>query len=465
MAVLASPEEALATFVERMRAEDLPDVAIQTFRHYYLQLREGQTGMIPESGLQPIGTLPDAETFADSLADAGRAALPQTVLLKLNGGLGTGMGLDKAKSLLTVRENLSFLDIIARQALQSSVPLVLMNSFSTRNDSLAVLRGYPGLWTGIPLDFVQHRFPKISQADLLPVKWPANEELEWYPPGHGDIYAALLTGGILDSLLGAGYRYAFVSNADNLGAVIEPAILGYMVENDAPFIMEAADRTIADRKGGHVGRLLNGQLILRESAQCPTEEMADFQDIRRHRYFNTNNLWLDLVAMKGLLETHGQILGLPMIVNRKTVDPRDSASTPVYQLETAMGSAIGVFPGARAIRVPRSRFAPVKTTDDLLAVRSDAYVLTEAHRVAPNPARSLGQLAVSLDPRYYRLIDWMEERFPYGQPHMLECERLTVKGDICFGRDVVLKGIVELVNDTGNQLRIEDGAIIEGANG
>ena len=178
-------------------------------------------------------------------------------------------------------------------------------------------------------------------------------------------------------MLGAGYRYAFVSNADNLGAVIEPAILGYLVENRLPFMMEAADRTIADRKGGHVGRLLNGQLILRESAQCPAEEMADFQDIRRHRYFNTNNLWLDLVALKDLLAARGHILGLPMIVNRKTVDPRDSASTPVYQLETAMGSAIGVFPGARAIRVPRSRFAPVKTTDDLLAVRSDAYVLTE----------------------------------------------------------------------------------------
>jgi UTP--glucose-1-phosphate uridylyltransferase len=465
MAVEGSPGGVLSAFIERMQAEGLPDVAIQTFEYYYGQLRQGQTGLIPESALQPIETLPDAEAFPAGLAEAGRAALSQTVLLQLNGGLGTSMGLDKAKSLLIVKDGLSFLDIIALQTLHGNVPLVLMNSFSTRRDSLSTLQRYPGLWTKIPLDFVQHRFPKISQADLSPATWPANKDLEWYPPGHGDIYPALLTSGILDTLLAAGYRYAFVSNADNLGAVIEPAILGYLVENHLPFMMEAADRTVADRKGGHVGRLLTGQLILRESAQCPEEEMADFQDIERHRYFNTNNLWLDLAALKGLLEARGDILGLPMIVNRKTVDPRDGSSTPVYQLETAMGSAIGVFSGARAVRVPRSRFAPVKTTDDLLAVRSDAYVLTDEYRVAPNPARKLRQLAVSLDPSYYRLIEWMEQRFPYGPPHLLECERLSVQGDICFGRDVVLKGVVDLINDTGRQLRIEDGAVIEGSSG
>ena len=130
-----------------------------------------------------------------------------------------------------------------------------------------------------------------------------------------------------------------------------------------------------------------------------------------------------------------------------------------------MGSALSVFPGAQAIRVPRSRFAPVKTTDDLLAVRSDAYVLTDGYRVVPNPARQLGQLAVALDPRYYRLIDWMEQRFPYGPPHLLECERLTVTGDVVFGRDVVLKGAVELVNDTARPLQIQDGAVIEGSKG
>ncbi len=465
MADQASTGEALAAFVERMRAEDLPDVAIQTFEYYYRQLREGETGLIPESALQPIEALPDAESFPAELADVGRDVLSQLVLLQLNGGLGTSMGLDKAKSLLVVKGDLSFLDIIALQTLRSHVPLVLMNSFSTRQDTLNALRRYPGLRTDIPLDFLQHRFPKIAQADLLPVSWPANRELEWYPPGHGDIYVALLTSGVLDSLLAAGYRYAFVSNADNLGAVVDPAILGYLVRNHLPFIMEAADRTAADRKGGHVGRLLNGQLILRESAQCPADEIADFQDIKRHRYFNTNNLWLDLAALKNLLEARGHILGLPLIVNRKTVDPRDSASPPVYQLETAMGSAIGVFPGARAIRVPRSRFSPVKTTDDLLAVRSDAYVLTDEYRVAPNPARKLGPLEVSLDPRYYRLIDWMEQRFPSGPPHLVECERLSVKGDVRFGRDVVLRGAVTLVNDSERQVWIEDGAVIEGSDG
>jgi UTP--glucose-1-phosphate uridylyltransferase len=372
------------------------------------------------------------------------------------------MGLDKAKSLLIVKDNLSFLDIIARQALQIGVPLVLMNSFATRADSLAVLEKYADLQRNTPLDFVQHKVPKVTEADLSPVSWPQASELEWCPPGHGDIYTALITSGILDKLQEAGYEYAFVSNSDNLGAVIDTSVLGYFVEHELPFMMEVADRTEADKKGGHLARRRDGQLILREAAQCSDEDMDKFQDIRQHKYFNTNNLWLNLAALKALMEANDNILGLPMIRNKKTVDPRDSSSTPVYQLETAMGSAIASFAGAGAIRVPRSRFAPVKTTDDLLAVRSDAYVLTEDVRVVQNPDRTLDQIVINLDPNYYKLIDEMELRFPYGPPSLVECERLIVKGDIKFGQHVVLKGKVRLTNETDQQRQIEANAVIEG---
>jgi UTP--glucose-1-phosphate uridylyltransferase len=450
----------LEAFRARMAAAGAPDIAIHTFQHYYHLLREGKTGLIPETDLVDIGGLPDAETFTPALAETGRRALPKTVLLKLNGGLGTSMGLEQAKSLLVVKNGLTFLDVIAQQALHCEIPLLLMNSFMTHEDSLAALRRYPGLWGDMPLDFVQHMFPKINRADLRPAESPANPDLAWYPPGHGDIYTTLVTSGTLDTLLDAGYAYAFVSNADNLGAVVATEILGYFVDQNLPFMMEVADRTAVDRKGGHLARLADGQLILRESAQCPPDDSAAFQDITRHRYFNTNNLWLNLPALKEQLAAHDYVLGLPMIVNPKTVDPRDPDSMPIYQLETAMGSAIAVFEGARAVRVPRARFAPVKTTDDLLAVRSDAYVLTEDYRVAPNPARRLGPPAVNLDPAYYRLIDDMEARFPYGPPGMVDCASLMVQGDVHFGRRVQLVGQVALVNPTDRPGYIADGRVI-----
>ena len=459
---MTSVAERFMPFVERMQAEGLPDIAIKTFEYYYTQLVEGQTGLIGEADISPVESFPDMETFPAELAEAGEAVLSKTVLLKLNGGLGTSMGLDKAKSLLIVKNNLSFLDIIVQQARQIGTPLVLMNSFSTRDDSLAALKQYPDLWGDIPLDFLQHKVPKVTQADLRPITCPQTPNLEWCPPGHGDIYTALITSGMLDALLEAGYLYAFVSNADNLGATMDRTILGYFAEKHLPFMMEVADRTPADRKGGHLAQLPGGQLILRESAQCPSEEADAFQDITRHRYFNTNNIWLNLPTLKAIMTARGNILGLPMIRNSKTVDPRDSTSTPVYQLETAMGAAIEVFEGAEAIRVPRTRLAPVKTTDDLLGVRSDACVLSDDFQVVSNPARKLGQVVITLDAAYYKLIDDMERRFPCGTPSLVECEQLSIKGDIKFGRNVILKGAVELTNTSNQQIEIADGAVIEG---
>jgi UTP--glucose-1-phosphate uridylyltransferase len=450
-----------APFAERMRAEGLPDIAIRTFEHYYRQLIKGETGLIPETEITPVDSLPDAETFSEQLAQAGQATLSKTILLKLNGGLGTSMGLTKAKSLLTVKNGLSFLDIIARQAIEIGIPLVLMNSFSTQADSLAALEKYPDLPGHVPLDFVQHKIPKIAQADFSPAEWPQEPDLAWCPPGHGDIYTALVTSGLLNRLLDAGYKYAFVSNADNLGAVMDTAILGYLAENRIPFMIEVAGRTGADKKGGHLA-YRNGQLILRESAQCPAEDEAAFQDVGRHKYFNTNNLWLNLPALKAVLEANNNILGLPMIRNAKTLDPRDPASPPVYQLETAMGSAIAVFEGAQAVRVPRSRFAPVKTTNDLLAIRSDAYTLTGDYRVIANPARTLDHIVVDLDSRYYKMIADLEARFPHGALSLLECVRLTVEGDIRFGANVRAKGDVTLTNHSGAQVKIEDNTLLRG---
>jgi len=461
---MPTPDERFSPIEALMRAEGLPALAIDTFRHYHRLLVEGETGLLAEDDISPVINLPDAEEFTDALDALGRQHLKQTVFLKLNGGLGTSMGLEQAKSLLIVREGLSFLDIIARQAMGAGIPLLLMNSFSTDEDSLNALARWPELAHGdLPLSFLQHKVPKLTRDTLEAASFPDDPDQAWCPPGHGDLYTALLTSGTLDKLRSAGFRYAFVSNSDNLGATLDPALLGHMVAHRLPFMMEVTDRTEADKKGGHLAlRASDGQLILRERAQCPGDALEAFEDIHRHRYFNTNNIWLDLDALAAQLTATDGVLALPMIRNAKTVDPRDPASTPVYQLETAMGSAIAIFPGAGAVRVPRSRFAPVKTTSDLLAIRSDAYVLTDDHRVVLDPERTLPAPVVDLDPAFYRKIDDLEARFPVGPPSMRLCTHFVVRGDITFGGHVLLEKDVEIDAAEEGPRHLDFGTTVEG---
>ena len=454
--------------VEKMRADDVPDVAVRTFARYYERLREGEKGVLAESDIEPVDELPDAGDLPED-EEGARDALAHTVVIKLNGGLGTSMGMTGPKSLLEVKDGLTFLDITVRQILElrtrtgAGLPLVLMNSFATRDASLAALEPYEDLAVeGVPADFLQSKVPKLRADDLAPVEWPDDPSLEWAPPGHGDLYPSLLSSGMLDALLDGGYRYAFVANVDNLGAVMEPRILAWFAREEVPFLMEVAGRTAADRKGGHLARRPEGGLVLREIAQTPDEDVDAFQDTSRHRYFNTNTLWIDLRALRDVLDAREGVLGLPMIVNRKTVDPGDPDSTPVIQLETAMGAAIDVFDGARAIRVPRARFAPVKTTDDLLALRSDAYVLHDDGTIAIAPARGgAGAPLVQLDARHFKLVRDFEERFAAGPPSLVEAERLTVRGDVAFGADVVVRGAVTVEQRGDGPLRIEDGAVLE----
>jgi UTP--glucose-1-phosphate uridylyltransferase len=266
---------------------------------------------------------------------------------------------------------------------------------------------------------------------------------------------------MLEALLDAGYRWAFMSNSDNLGAVLDARILGWIARESIPFAMEVTDRTEADRKGGHIARRRGGGYLLRETAQTPEEDLEALQDISRHRYVNTNNLWLDLEALQRVLDERGGVLGLPLIVNRKTLDPSDSSTPPVYQLETAMGAAIGVFDGARPVRVPRSRFSPVKTTEDLLALRSDAYVLADDARVELAPQRDGTPPVVDLDDDYYKRLADFDERFPAGAPSLVDCERIAVEGDVRFGRGVIARGRVRVAAENGRR-EIEDGAVLEG---
>ncbi|WP_436699123.1 UTP--glucose-1-phosphate uridylyltransferase [Nocardioides sp. BYT-33-1] len=437
--------------LEKARAKMLDagvdPVAIETFAHYYRLLEHGETGMIPESTIAPVDmeSLADVEVDADVAADA----IGKTVAIKLNGGLGTSMGMERAKSLLCVRRGLSFLDIIARQALHlrqkydARLPLLLMNSFRTSADTLHALGRYEDLPVdGLPLEFLQNKEPKLLTSDLTPVSWPKDPDLEWCPPGHGDVYTALRGAGLIATMIEQGYRYVFVSNSDNLGAVPDPRLAGWFAASGAPFAIEAVRRTPSDRKGGHFAqRKADGRIVLRETAQTLPEDLEALADLDRHRFTSTNNLWFDLHAMKAMLDDREGILGLPLIRNVKPVDPTDPASPEVVQIETAMGAAIEIFDGARLIEVGRDRFIPVKTTNDLLVLRSDVYeigadfALTQVATDIPY---------VDLDSGYYRTIHEFDQRFPDGEPLLSQSTALRVRGDWTFGRGVRVLGEVEL---------------------
>lgn len=458
-------------FITKMRRAGLPALMIDVFCHYYNQLVAGASGFIHDAEAQPVASLPYFDGLTNKDEEIGREILDRVVCLKLNGGLGTSMGITGPKSLLPAKNEQSFLDIIVqqivhlRQTYDVRLPLVLMNSFNTEQETLAALNQHTEFRQRVPMSFLQHKEPKVRTADLQPVDWPADPAKEWCPPGHGDLYAALVTSGLLQRLLEEGYRYAFVSNSDNLGATLDARILGYLTTNEIPFMMEVAERTAADRKGGHLAQRPDGQLILREIAQCPEENLESFQDINRYRYFNTNNLWIHLPTLQRLLDERGGILGLPLIRNEKPVDPTNQDSERVYQLETAMGSAIASFAGAQALCVPRSRFVPVKKNNDLLVLWSDAYILTAANNLVLNPERQAQGFGtpplVSLDERYYQLIDDMRLRFPQGAPSLLACEQLAIKGDVTFGQNVVVRGNVQIINEGKGTLYIEDNRVLE----
>lgn len=454
-----------------MRDAQVAEAAIGTFTRLYQLAESGASGYLREDDIEPLTNLPK---LADMRIDPQIAAnaLEKTVVIKLNGGLGTSMGMDRAKSLLTVRRgalpgsneigDLTFLDVIvgqilsARAATGARLPLILMDSYRTQADSLDRLNHYPQLRVGnLPLDFEQNREPKLRADTLEPVEWPADPSLEWCPPGHGDLYPALHASGLVHTLLDAGFRYAFVSNADNLGASPDARIAGWFATSGAPYAAEMCAKTPADVKGGQlVRRKSDGRIMQRETAQTHPDDLEISLDPDRHQYFHTNNLWFDLQALADELDRTGGALELPLIRNEKTVDPRDPNSPKVIQLESAMGAAIAVFDGAQAIEVGRDRFLPVKTTNDLLVLRSDVYELTDDYRlrqVSPAPLVKLGPA--------YQKIDGFDARFPAGPPSLRRATSMTVAGDWVFGANdaVVGDGVLP---DTGYQQRLGDGAVI-----
>lgn len=441
----------------KMEGAELSEAFVASFKHSYDAFVSGDSGFIAESTIDPVGgeaipTLASVRSAPGFAPDP--ALLDKLVILKLNGGLGTSMGLERAKSLLHVREGTTFLDLIAQQVLElrkvhkCNVRFTLMNSFSTSDDTKELLgRSYPTLASDPAIEVVQNKAPKIDLKTHMPASWEANPKLEWCPPGHGDLYATLGGSGVLRQLVDDGYRYMFVSNSDNLGANLDLDILTHFGQSDAPFMMEVARRRENDKKGGHLAkRKSDGRLILREVAQCPEEDEDEFQDITKHKFFNTNNLWLRLDKLLEAMEAEGGALPLPLIVAHKTVDPKDDATTAVVHLETAMGAAVQFFDGAGGILVDRDRFAPVKKTHDLFALRSDAYRISDAFTMVAATEDGVPPI-VDLDKKHFKKVSQLEHALTGEVPSLIGCSKLTVKGPVIFAPSgVVFKGKVSIVN-------------------
>ncbi|KAL7273846.1 UTP-glucose-1-phosphate uridylyltransferase [Rhizina undulata] len=391
------------------------------------------------------------------------ALLSKLAVLKLNGGLGTSMGCVGPKSVIEVREGMSFLDLSVRQieylnrTYGVNVPFVLMNSFNTDEDTQSIIKKYEGHKVDI-LTFNQSRYPRVLKDSLLPVPKSFDSAIsEWYPPGHGDVFESLQNSGILDDLLGRGIEYLFLSNVDNLGAVVDLSILSHMEESKAEYIMELTDKTKADVKGGTIIDY-EGTVRLLEIAQVPKEHTQDFKSIKKFKYFNTNNIWLNLKAVKRVIDNNS--LELEIIPNMKAIpaDKSGDSEISVVQLETAVGAAIRHFKNAHGVNVPRRRFLPVKTCSDLMLVKSDLYsmkhgqLMMDAARFGPAPLIKLGT--------HYKKVSDFQKRVP-SIPRILELDHLTVTGAVNLGRNVTLKGTVIIVANEGSTIDIPNGSVLE----
>jgi len=390
--------------------------------------------------------------------DKEKTLLNKLCVLKLNGGLGTSMGCVGPKSVIEVRSELSFLDLNVLQTNDlnmqhnAKVPLILMNSFNTHDDTLKVITKYTNVKEPIRT-FNQSRFPRIIKDSLLPMaKDPQGDLEDWYPPGHGDVYRALYNSGLLDEMLREGKEFVFLSNIDNLGATVDLKILHYMESNKIDFLAEVTDKTRSDIKGGTLIEY-EGKARLFEIAQCPPSKVDEFKSIKKFKIFNTNNLWISLKAIKELVQAD-KLKDVEVIVN-----PKKARGKEVIQLETAAGAAIQFFNNAKGVNVPRSRFLPVKSTSDLFVVQSNLYQLLNGYLML-DPKRPYPSVpTVTLGDKFKNVGDYNIRL--RGIPNILELDQLTVSGDVTFGSGVTLKGTVIIVANQGCRIDIPDGAVIE----
>ncbi|KAK1305416.1 UTP--glucose-1-phosphate uridylyltransferase [Acorus calamus] len=386
-----------------------------------------------------------------------RKLLDKLAVLKLNGGLGTTMGCTGPKSVIEVCNGLTFLDLIVIQ-IESlnkkygcNVPLLLMNSFNTHEDTLKIVQKYAKSNIKIHT-FNQSQYPRLVVDDYLPLpsKGQAGKD-GWYPPGHGDVFPALLNSGKLDALMSQGKEYIFVANSDNLGAIVDLKILNHLIRNQNEYCMEVTPKTLADVKGGTLISY-DGRVQLLEIAQVPDKHVNEFKSIEKFKIFNTNNLWVNLKAVKRLVTANA--LKMEIIPNPKEVN-----GVKVLQLETAAGAAIRFFDHAIGVNAPRSRFLPVKASSDLLLVQSDLYTVSDGFVVRNKARTNPENPSIELGPEFKKVADF-QRRFK-SIPSIVELDSLKVTGDVWFGAGITLKGKVTITAKPGEKLQIPDKSVLK----
>ena len=373
------------------------------------------------------------------------------------------MGCVGPKSVIEVRDGMSFLDMSVRQieylnkTYDIKVPFILMNSFNTNDDTAAIIKKYNRDTVDIRT-FNQSRYPRIYKDSLLPVPKDYDAPInEWYPPGHGDVFESLYNSGELDQLIKDGKEYIFLSNIDNLGAVVDLRILQHMAETGAEYIMELTNKTKADVKGGTIINY-DGKPRLLELAQVPKEHVNEFKSIKKFKYFNTNNIWLNIKAIKRVVEKGA--LEMEIIPNGKSIpgDKKGESDISIIQLETAVGAAIRHFEGAHGVNVPRRRFLPVKTCSDLMLVKSDLYTVKRG-QLQMSSSRFGDAPLIKLGSDFKKVSDFQKRITSI--PKIIELDHLTITGNVTLHRGVTLKGTVIIVATEGSTIDIPPGSILE----
>ena len=437
-------------FEEKLISKNVSKLATKIFYHNLNKFLSKNYSFIKSSDINPLDKTD--ETYNENNLEELEKLLSEirkVAVIKLNGGLGTSMGLNLPKSQLIVKSNMNFLEITCNQISQFrekynvQVPLIFMNSFNTDLDTLKNLEKIKFRNHDLPISFIENKSPKISKTislneiELKPASYPQNPELEWAPPGHADIYPSLYESGLLQELISKGYEYLFISNVDNLGAILNLYIFEKFLSLNSDFLMEVALRTENDKKGGHVA-LKDNKLVLREVAQTSKEDELDFQDFHKYKFFNTNSIWIKSAALKNLMDKNNGVLDLPVIINEKNINPLDPDSEKIIQLETAMGSAISLFENAKTILVPSKRFIPVKNTNNLLYLLSDLVLMNSEFELSP-----LKSIKIDLNPAFYKNVADFFERF-LVIPSLRNCTKFEVKSNRYFKNYEVFSGDVLL---------------------
>jgi UTP--glucose-1-phosphate uridylyltransferase len=291
----------------------------------------------------------------------------EVALCLLAGGMATRMG-GVVKSLVEALPGRTFLDLrLAENAHLErisghKVPLWLMTSEATEGPIRAAL--------GDRLDddylatFEQFVSPRLTNS-------PGNAEIflgeDGHPSvhatGHGDLPDALRRCGLLDKFLARGGKIVVIANIDNLGATVDPAIVGFHLDHGGPLTVELVDKVGSDRGGGPVR--WNGKPIITEEFRLPTGF-----DPTKVPVFNTNTFLVSAPALQTLEMEWTYVEVEKKIGEHKAI-----------QFERLLGEITAGLP-SRFLRVPRegtaSRFLPVKDVAELERRRPEIEAIARA---------------------------------------------------------------------------------------